>query len=385
MGYIPITSFRRMVDAVQLQHLGQQGQPLPARPVDKWQVLRELAIARSRFGLSDRDITVLQALLSFHPGNELAAPEKLVVHPSNATICERLNGMPCSTMRRHLGNLVDAGVILRRDSPNGKRYVRRGPTGPHAFGFDLSPLVRRFAEISAAADEVRAEEQQLAALRETISLMRRDLRGLLDYIAAENLPSHADRFHDLLSLTGRALRRKLDCDELKQIETQLQQALDMLHDQLEPPAIVSPTEEMSSNDIENEQHYQNSNSESYESEKGENTCVTSAEQRRMPLGLVLSACQEIRGYSSEPIQHWTDFVKLAEKVRPMMGICSSAWDEAKRRMGAEEASVTLAAMLERFAAIRSPGAYLRSLSAKAAAGAFSSMPMVRALDRCLAA
>jgi len=50
-------------------------------------------------------------------------------------------------------------------------------------------------------------------------------------------------------------------------------------------------------------------------------------------------------------------------------------------MGAAEASVVLAVMLERIVDIRSPGGYLRSLSAKAAVGAFSSGPMVMSLMR----
>ena len=62
-----------------------------------------------------------------------------------------------------------------------------------------------------------------------------------------------------------------------------------------------------------------------------------------------------------------------------MGINTSAWEEAQRYMGPEQASIVVAAMLERFAEIKSPGAYLRSLTAKAAAGTFSCGPMIMAL------
>ncbi|MGR3382713.1 replication initiation protein RepC, partial [Roseovarius indicus] len=64
---------------------------------------------------------------------------------------------------------------------------------------------------------------------------------------------------------------------------------------------------------------------------------------------------------------------------PAMGISASAWEEAQRFMGPEQASIVVAAMLERFADIRSPGGYLRALTAKAAAGEFSCGPMVMAL------
>ena len=120
--------------------------------VDKWEALRALGVARKRYGLSDRELSVLQALISFHPGRTLdPRGGPLVVYPSNRTICERLNGMPCSTMRRHLARLVAVGLIIRRDSPNGKRYSRRYAGEKIAFGFDLTPLAARFQEFSDAA------------------------------------------------------------------------------------------------------------------------------------------------------------------------------------------------------------------------------------------
>lgn len=69
--------------------------------VSKWDALRELAAARKTYGLNDRDLSVLQALLSFLPGKDIEPqPGVTVVHPSNRAICERLNGMPGSTMCR---------------------------------------------------------------------------------------------------------------------------------------------------------------------------------------------------------------------------------------------------------------------------------------------
>ncbi|MGR3248290.1 MAG: plasmid replication protein RepC [Paracoccus sp. (in: a-proteobacteria)] len=102
---------------------------------------------------------------------------------------------------------------------------------------------------------------------------------------------------------------------------------------------------------------------------------------RIPLGLVLSVCPEIQAFANEKLRHWHHLVRAAEVVRPMMGISGAAWDEAKAAMGPEQAAVVLAAMLERFAEIRSPGGYLRNLTAKSDAGAFSCGPMVMALMR----
>ncbi len=121
--------------------------PEPGRPpaplhVDKWVILREIGVARRHFGVNDRQLVLLQALLGLRKDSALRLddPSGLIVHPSNDTLSARLNGMPCSTLRRHLAALVDAGLIARRDSPNGKRDVRRYRDGARdVFGFDLSP------------------------------------------------------------------------------------------------------------------------------------------------------------------------------------------------------------------------------------------------------
>tara|TARA_R110002051_G_scaffold48718_1_gene95752 strand:+ start:21 stop:728 length:708 start_codon:yes stop_codon:yes gene_type:complete len=231
--------------------------------------------------------------------------------------------------------------------------------------------------------------------------MRRDLAGLVDY-GRSLRPDRAiwDQASDLCVLTARDLRRKLDFAELQQIESALSEALNAIRDLLEPVQ----SQDMSTNEVTNEQHYQNSNKDSYDFEprlekaQGEGSVSGPATALvveggtdepvsvdnnlpRIPLGLVLAACSEYRTYAERPVRHWHDLVRVADVIRPMMGVSPSAWEEAKQYMGPEEASVVILAMLERFGDIRSPGGYLRSLSAKAALGEFSCGPMIMALMR----
>ena len=402
MDYTPVTPFRRPINAAILHYQAAAQQDLPPSGVNKWEALRELAAARIAFGLSDRDLSVLQALVSFHQATIVGGNHsETVVHPSNKAICERLNGMPCSTMRRHLANLVQTGFVVRRDSPNGKRYARRYGDEKIAFGFDLAPLAQRFVEVCEAAEAVRAAEERYKRLRSTVSLMRRDLAGLVDY-GRSLRPDRAiwDQASDLCVLTARDLRRKLDFAELQQIETALSEALNAIRDLLEPVQ----SEDMSTSEVTYEQHYQNSNKDSYDFEprleKAQDegsvsdpatslVAVGTTDEPvpidnnlpRIPLGLVLAACSEYQTYAERPVRHWHDLVRVADVIRPMMGVSPSAWDEAKQHMGPEVASVVILAMLERFGDIRSPGGYLRSLSAKAALGEFSCGPMIMALMR----
>ncbi|WP_147112482.1 plasmid replication protein RepC [Tateyamaria sp. syn59] len=381
MTYVPITPFRGTVTELVLANdqLTRRTGPLPH--ADKWDVLRALGVAGPKLGVSDRQLTVLQALLTFHPETDLGGrTEAPIVFPSNASISERLNGMPCSTMRRHLAGLVQAGLIVRRDSPNGKRYTSR--SGGGAFGFDLSPLALRFAEISAIAEAVRTERDHLKRLRQTVSLMRRDLAALAAY-GTETHPQQGlwDAFSDLAILTARDLRRRVDENDLARLKDALEEALSKAR-------LLLSSDEMSTNDAENEQHHQNSNKdisvlEARDEKSSDQTQSTMQDgtEPNVPLMLVLSICTEIQIYGDRPIRHWYDLVRAADLVRPMMGIQPSTWVEAVETMGPEQAAVTVAAMLERFDQIKSPGGYLRYLTRRAAEGKFSCAPMIMALAR----
>ena len=396
MEYTPISPFMRPISHAHLRVIERPEASVPARPVNKWELLRELSKAQAAFGVSERDLTVLQGLLSFFPDDALGGNAEMVVFPSNKAICERLNGMPCSTMRRHLARLVEAGLLQRRDSPNGKRYVRKHGEERVAFGFDLSPLYCQSEEIARAAEAVREAEERVRRLREVVSLMRRDLAALAEF-GDEMQPGLGfwDQLRDRAALTARALRRKLSVEDLAAYRADLEALLDQARNIIDGPE----TEEMNTNDAQSERHHHNSNKESIDLEPAleksgaaagvpdvdTNEPVADVDEQdtrhlpKIPLHLVIAACPSLKTFYQGEIRHWHQLFDAACHVRPAMGISASAWEEAQRFMGPEQASIVVAAMLERFADIRSPGGYLRALTAKAAAGEFSCGPMVMAL------
>ena len=162
----------------------------PEKVVHKWNIFRAICTAKARIGVSERALAVLDALLSFHPETALTG-DGLVVFPSNHQLSLRAHGMAPATLRRHLAMLVDGGLIIRRDSPNGKRYARKGGGGEIelAFGFDLSPIVARAAEFEAWAEEVRAEDRAFKLVRERITLCRRDLSKMIATGIEEGVPT----------------------------------------------------------------------------------------------------------------------------------------------------------------------------------------------------
>ena len=396
MEYTPISPFMRPISHAHLRVIERPEASVPGRPVNKWELLRELSKAQAAFGVSERDLTVLQGLLSFFPDDALGGNAEMVVFPSNKAICERLNGMPCSTMRRHLARLVEAGLLQRRDSPNGKRYVRKHGEERVAFGFDLSPLYCQSEEIARAAEAVREAEERVRRLREVVSLMRRDLAALAEF-GDEMQPGLGiwDQLRDKAILTARALRRKLSIEDLAAYRADLEALLDQARNIIDGPE----TEEMNTNDARSERHHHNSNKESIDLEPAleksraasgvpdvdRDEPVADVDEQdtrhlpKIPLHLVIAACPSLKTFYQGEIRHWHQLFDAACHVRPAMGISASAWEEAQRFMGPEQASIVVSAMLERFEDIRSPGGYLRALTAKAAAGEFSCGPMVMAL------
>src|SRR6202167_4747078 len=180
-SHISTTPFGRR--ALTLAHVANQAvakaRP-PEKAVHKWQVFRAICTAKARVGASERALALLDALLSFHPETTLSG-EGLIVFPSNEQLALRAHGMAPATLRRHLAALVDCGLVIRRDSPNGKRFARKGQGGAieTAFGFDLGPLVARADEFEASAEEVRVEERVLRLVRERVTLCRRDIAKMI--------------------------------------------------------------------------------------------------------------------------------------------------------------------------------------------------------------
>ncbi len=237
----------------------------PEKAVHKWNLFRAICLGGRQLGVSERALSVLDALLSFHPETVLMG-ENLIVFPSNEQLSLRAKGMPYATLRRHLAALVDARLIVRRDSPNGKRFARKGRDGEieTAFGFDLGPLVARAEEIEAIAEEIRVEQLGLRLAREKITLCRRDIVRLIETgmdegvrIGLESgLPSDWVEVHALFrSIASRiprsAPRGVLEslADELANLATQIARVFDERID----------SEILSVNESQNERHKQNSN------------------------------------------------------------------------------------------------------------------------------
>ncbi len=370
----------------------------------KWRLFRALTEAKGRLGVGDRALSVLYALLSFHPETALTPPTPdddaraaLTVFPSNRELSLRAHGMAPATLRRHLAALVEAGLILRRDSANGKRFARRGEDGEvaEAFGFDLTPLVRRAAEIEGMAEAARAEARARALAREKVTLLRRDVAKMIETGLSEGVPGDWTGVNARLASLMAAPLRLLSAAQMAERARDLARLADEARKLLEN--FVSQ-QNMSASESHNERHIQNQTTNAFDSEprlregwaaapeiKSADVAGSDAERPArggaFPLGMALSACPDIVDFAPGGISHWRDLREAAEVARSALGVSPDAWAQAREVLGPDDAAVAIAAILQRGPEITSAGGYLRALTAKAREGRFSLGPLLMALLR----
>lgn len=362
------------------------------KSADKWMIFRDVKEARETFRLPPYSIAVLDALLTFYPEKELRQDAQMIVFPSNAQLMVRANGMSGATLRRHLAILVDAGMIVRKDSPNGKRYARKDGAGEieRAFGFDLSPLLARAEEFALAAQEVATNRREFLKAKESLTLCRRDVRKVISAAIEEGAEGDWEAIEGVYLDIVRRIPRTPSSSDLAQILDEMQILYNEVINRLD---VMDNFENISTNGAHRERHIQNSkpesinelepSSEKEQDEKPRETRQPKSEPiKAFPIGMVLKACPQIGDYGpGGQIASWRDLMSAAVVVRSMLGVSPSAYQTACETMGPENAAAAMACILERAGQINSAGGYLRDLTRRAEKGEFSLGPMLMALMR----
>jgi replication initiation protein RepC len=360
--------------------------------------------------------------LTFYPDDEISEEKGLIVFPSNAQLSLRARGMTPATLRRHLAVLVDAGLILRKDSPNGKRYARRDRAGAigEAFGFSVAPLLARAVEIESLAAQAVADRELLRVTRERLTVGRRDVSKLIATAIEEGVSGDWEGISAMFRTLLARIPRVATAEELAPLLDEMGLLRTEIVNVLERRI---KTKKIDANESQIERHKQNSNPDStyelepsFETKQGEKAAADHEpnagppDERRLkqpkpsggmsnraggavdpgagpslksfPLGLVLQACPSILDYGpGGTIGNWRDLMSAAVVVRSMLGVSPSAYEEACSGMGPENAATVIACILERGGHINSPGGYLRDLTRRTERGEFAIGPMLMALVR----
>ncbi|WP_121633847.1 helix-turn-helix domain-containing protein [Tropicibacter alexandrii] len=187
------------------------------QPVERRALMAAVNTCARDLGLSPSGVMVVDALLSCLPDSTIRPTTLLTVFAANDTLCFRAKGLTDRQLRRHLARLEEAGLILRRDSANGKRFpIHRGGKIVGAFGIDLSPLLARAADLLDLAQQRRDEATELRGLKAVIQRLRADCAAL---------PLSGDDLEFLDGLRNLLRRATLTLTEARAVITRLRDML----------------------------------------------------------------------------------------------------------------------------------------------------------------
>ena len=327
-------------------------------------IVATLRNAAPRLGLSASVISTLDAMLS------CLAPKRNhhTVFASNSTLTFRRNGISERTIRRHAATLQEIGLLVRRDSPNRKRFTKHNSHAGQAlrFGFDLSPLFDRLHEIAAMAAEVVKEREQIDYLRAKIR-------------AAANA-SLIDNPNDAMALSVfRALRRKLSLEDCEKLLSSL--PINEVDAESPDEQNANLATKLSASDGQNVRHHHKSNKEHIDKENVSQKKQTTPLPSKVPITIpeLLSACPEAAEFSLRRIETVHDVITHARTLAPMIGISPQSYEAAQERLGALRAAATVWAIMQFHDKIKAVGAYFRSITTGSKSKDFSPERLIRRL------
>ena len=327
-------------------------------------VVATLRNAAPRLGLSASVISTLDAMLS------CLAPKRNhhTVFASNATLTFRRNGISDRTIRRHAAKLQDIGLLVRRDSPNRKRFTKHNSHAGQAlrFGFDLSPLFDRLHEIASMAAQVIKEREQIDYLRAKIR-------------AAANA-SLIDNPNNAIALNVfRVLRRKLTLEDCETILSAL--PINQVEAESPDDETSNLATTLTASDGQNVRHLHKSNKEHIDKENITQKNQTTPMPSDAPITIpeLLSACPEAAEFSLRRIESVHDVVAHARTLAPMIGISPQNYEAAHERLGALRAAATVWAIMQFHDKIKAVGAYFRSITTGSKSEGFSPERLIRRL------
>lgn len=333
----------------------------------RWHLLDLVRQCRSCLHLRDRDITVLRGLLSLVPAP--VTPDNLIVFASNRVLIERCDGIDERTLRRRIQQLQTAGLVARKQSPNGKRYQIRSTEAEMrlVYGIDLSPLFALLHHLEALAERVKQDDLRCASLR---ALIR------------DRLYHHADALDPELQAEARlSLRRALSAEALQSILDALIRAC---HDIAASDTHKTPV--LTASDSQNDRHIQTSDKENFDSEGPayrEDRAAPEPESLAMKTDISVGECIALARSAVEMAPEvprtWDDLINLSLILAPAIGLTKHAVETARGHLGTHGAALAILGLVEAFGRIRNPQAYLLSLSNRARQAGLDLVRMFRSL------
>lgn len=178
---VQITGHRRITPAMLNARLMLRERPEPTTLPEKSQIIYALKRGYKALDLTMSQRNFLLYLVDCTLARDWTDQGGLIIAaPSNRHLADELE-IGESRIKALVRQLAEKGYILPKDSHNGSRRIKRTRAGGPivwGYGFDLTPLRKRWQELDEAVEATRDRQQEAESLRRRIREERNEIRSL---------------------------------------------------------------------------------------------------------------------------------------------------------------------------------------------------------------
>lgn len=358
------------------------------RAVSRNNILHMLDRVARPLGLNDGELNTLKGIAKRTRPEDWADGATPVAWPSNQTLADEA-GKTVGALKARIRKFRELGLVRMHDSANGKRRGERDSANRiiEAYGFDLSPLRARYAELIALAEAHDADTKLFNTGKRAIARVRR-MVGQATVQAAELglTGQHWVQIRDAIEavvVTASAARSLRDAVGFQAAIVSLEAVENRLLELVDQYIFLSSNDPKGS---ENEPHIhiQNILPDSVQAGQDRSSARSAISPSPTPIPTgpstttikttpieIAAMFPASAGYIPGRRPDWADVCKGAAILRSVLGIRSDTWVEASSRMGREGAAVAVLITCERQARgeiKRTAGAYFAGMVEKARKG-----------------
>jgi len=322
--------------------------------------------AAPALGLSRDLVELMDKLFSYTSPQDWRTDSRPMVWPSNFSLAEDLDRTP-RAIQTQIAALQRAGLLVMKDSPTGRRYGERNSTTrkltlAHCYGFDLSLLAIRHADLKQAAQRHADSKTAKGAARRRSFIAKTKLLQMIATADAEGLWSaYWEDLEPQLRSLSQTLKERLTLAEAlhlaASIERLVEEAQTLLTRALEEKQ--NPEEDSSAH--ESTFTLKTSTNDPVDLVScNSSASASSAVSPSSPLDPLADSAEE-REYRTSPEElaelapplgaaagpgpSWFTLLTAAEGLRERVGISQRAWNMAFEHLGRIGRLITLADLL----------------------------------------
>ena len=380
MEATPPTGRRKITPAM---IAARAARPTTWQPVKRGEALSALKRAAPALGIPRPVVTLMDYLVGRTRDMDWAEGGRPMAWPSNVNLQDVLD-IGRTQVKTLIRVALEHGLLEMDESPNGQRYgYRKEGKIAEAYGFDLTPLAARAAELEQIARAHQERRREGARMRARITSIRNKVLMIAE---AGSWPALATEAHALADLRG-DLR---DPGQLAPVVARLEALSTMAEERLAACVLPVETDPMGAADrppITPTNHlniaeantavaglkpvaHEESRSRDCDSNPSKSHEEAKREGRTSALRgfvvtpeFILQIAPQFRDWVRSGHPKWGELEEAATFVRSDLGISLHAWGQACVVLGRMEAVSVLAAIAARqvIGRVRSAGGLLRRM------------------------